>query len=42
MLQAAMQQCSNTAGFAMKYCIGRVNIKNKWNSILTGCAALKR
>jgi hypothetical protein len=34
--------CCNTAIFSIKYCIGPMNIKEKWNSLLTGCAMLKR
>ena len=33
--------CCNEAIFAMKYCMESMNIKEKWNSILTGCATLK-
>ena len=32
--------CCNEAIFAMKYCMESMNIKEKWNSILTGCATL--
>ena len=30
----------NAAIFAMKYCMESMNIKETWNSILTGCATL--
>ena len=32
--------CCNAAIFAMKYCMESMNIKETWNSILTGCATL--
>ena len=38
-----VETCCNTAVIAIniyKYCIEPMNIKEKWNSILTGCATL--
>ena len=35
-----VEVCGNSAIFAMKYLMESMNIKEKWNSILTGCATL--